>query len=64
MDLKVIDNFLPENEFQMLVNNTINRNDGGQIPLRVVSNVENWEKETNDYWSWYMINMVYSFDEP
>ena len=64
MDLKVIDNFLPENDFQMLVNNTINRNDGGQIPLRVVSNVENWEKETNDYWSWYMINMVYSFDEP
>ena len=64
MDLKVIDNFLPENDFQMLVNNTINRNDGGQIPLRVVSTVENWEKETNDYWSWYMINMVYSFDEP
>ena len=43
MDLKVIDNFLPENDFQMLVNNTINRNDGGQIPLRVVSTVENWE---------------------
>ena len=64
MDLKVIDNFLPENDFQMLVNNTINRNDGGQIPLRVVSNVENWEKETNDYWSWYMINLVYSMDEP
>ena len=65
MDLKVIDNFLSENDFQMLVNNTINRNDGGQIPLRVVSNVENWKKEeTEDYWSWYMINMVYTRDSP
>ena len=65
MDLKVIDNFLSENDFQMLVNNTINRNDGGQIPLRVVSNVENWKKEeTEDYWSWYMINMVYIKDSP
>ena len=65
MDLKVIDNFLSENDFQMLVNNTINRNDGGQIPLRVVSNVENWKKEeTEDYWSWYMSNMVYIKDSP
>ena len=64
MDSKVIDDFLPVNEFEMLVNNTINRNDGHQIPLRVVSNVANWEKETDDYWSWYMINLVYSMDEP
>ena len=63
MDLKVIDNFLPENEFQMLVNNTINRNDGGQIPLRVVPNVENFGA-IEENWSWYMINLVYSMDEP
>ena len=65
MDIKIIDNFLPENEFQLLVNNTINRNDGHQVPFRVVSNVENWQKEeTEDYWSWYMINMVYLMDAP
>ena len=65
MDLKIIDNFLPEDEFQLLVNNTINRNDGHQVPFRVVSNVENWQKEeTEDYWSWYMINMVYLMDAP
>ena len=65
MDIKIIDNFLPENEFELLVNNTINRNDGHQIPFRVVSNVENYQKkETEDYWSWYLINMVYLMDTP
>ena len=65
MVIKIIDDFLPENEFELLVNNTINRNDGHQTPFRVVSNVENWQKkETDDYWSWYMINMVYSMDSP
>ena len=42
MVIKIIDDFLPENEFELLVNNTINRNDGHQTPFRVVSNVENW----------------------
>ena len=38
MDLKVIDNFLNENDFNMLINNTIGRNDGQQVQFRVVSN--------------------------
>ena len=64
MDLKIIDNFLSENHFQMLVNNTINRNDGNQIQFRVVSNVENVGFGSDDYWSWYMIHMVYARDVP
>ena len=64
MDLKIIDNFLSENHFQMLVNNTINRNDGNQIQFRIVSNVENVGSGSDDYWSWYMIHMVYAKDVP
>ena len=63
MDLKVIDNFLHENDFEMLVNNTINRNDGRQIQFRVVSNVENFGA-IEENWSWYMINMLYLKDTP
>ena len=63
MDIKIIDNFLSENEFQLLVNNTINRNDGHQVPFRVVSNVENFGA-IEENWSWYMINMLYSTDTP
>ena len=48
----------------MLVNNTINRNDGNQIQFRVVSNVENVGFGSDDYWSWYMIHMVYAKDVP
>ena len=63
MDLKVIDNFLHKNDFEMLVNNTINRNDGHQIQFRVVSNVENFGA-IEENWSWYMINMLYLKDTP
>ena len=63
MDLNIIDNFLPENEFEMLVNNTIGRNDGKQVQFRVVSNVENFGA-AQEYWSWYMIHMVYLNDAP
>ena len=74
MDLKVIDNFLSENEFNLLVSNTIGRNDGQQVQFRVVSNVENYEfsppagflpfSAAEENWSWYMINMVYLMDAP
>ena len=64
MDLKVIDNFLNENDFNMLINNTIGRNDGQQVQFRVVSNVENFGAKNQEYWSWYMINMIYLMDEP
>ena len=63
MELKVIDNFLPENEFNMLVSNIIGRNDGKQVQFRVVSNVENFGA-IEENWSWYMINMVYLMDAP
>ena len=63
MDLKVIDNFLNENDFNMLINNTIGRNDGQQVQFRVVSNVENFGA-IEENWSWYMINMIYSMDAP
>ena len=63
MDLKVIDNFLHKNDFEMLVNNTINRNDGHQIQFRIVSNVENFGA-IEENWSWYMINMLYLKDTP
>ena len=63
MDLKVIDNFLNENDFNMLISNTIGRNDGQQVQFRVVSNVENFGA-IEENWSWYMINMIYSMDAP
>ena len=64
MDLKIIDNFLDENEFNILVNNTISRSDGHQTQFRVVSNVENFGSDSEDYWSWYMIHMIYANDIP
>ena len=42
MDLKVIDNFLNENDFNMLINNTIGRNDGKQSEFRIVTDVGNF----------------------
>ena len=64
MDLNIIDNFLTENDFNMLVDNTVNRNDGQQVEFRVVSNVENFGSGVEEYWSWYMIYMIYSMDAP
>ena len=61
MVLKIIDNFLDENEFIILVINTISRSDGHQTQFRVVSNVENFGSNSEDYWSWYMIHMIYLF---
>ena len=63
MDLKIIDNFLTDNDFNLLVSNTIGRNDGQQVQFRVVSNVENFGA-IEENWSWYMINMVYLMDAP
>ena len=63
MDLKIIDNFLTDNDFNLLVSNTIGRNDGQQVQFRVVSNVENFGA-IEENWSWYMINMLYSTDTP
>ena len=63
MDLKIIDNFLTDNDFNLLVSNTIGRNDGQQVQFRVVSNVENFGA-IQENWSWYMINMVYLMDAP
>ena len=63
MDLKIIDNFLTDNDFNLLVSNTIGRNDGHQVQFRVVSNVENFGA-IEENWSWYMINMIYSMDAP
>ena len=63
MDLKIIDNFLTDNDFNLLVNNTVGRNDGHQVQFRVVSNVENFGA-IEENWSWYMINMLYSTDTP
>ena len=63
MDLKIIDNFLTDNDFNLLVSNTIGRNDGHQVQFRVVSNVENFGA-IEENWSWYMINMLYSMDTP
>jgi hypothetical protein len=63
MDLKIIDNFLTDNDFNLLVSNTVGRNDGHQVQFRVVSNVENFGA-IEENWSWYMINMLYSMDTP
>ena len=57
MDIKVIDNFLSESEFQILRKNTIERED---LQFTFVSDVENVGSGSDDYWSWYMIHMVYS----
>ena len=50
MDLKVIDNFLNENDFNMLINNTIGRNDGKQSEFRIVTDVGNFGVHSEDYW--------------
>ena len=63
MYLKIIDNFLTDNDFNLLVSNTVGRNDGHQVQFRVVSNVENFGA-IEENWSWYMINMLYSTDTP
>ena len=63
MDLKIIDNFLTDNDFNLLVSNTVGRNDGHQVQFRVVSNDENFGA-IEENWSWYMINMLYSTDTP
>ena len=57
MDIKVIDNFLSESEFQILRKNTIERED---LQLTFVSNINNLSTNSEDYWSWYLIHMVYS----
>ena len=64
MDLKIIDNFLDVSEFSTLINNTIGRSDGHQTEFRVVSNVENFGVREEDYWSWYMVHMIYCHDMP
>ena len=64
MDLKIIDNFLDVSEFSTLINITIGRSDGHQTEFRVVSNVENFGVREEDYWSWYLVNMIYYEDIP
>ena len=57
MDIKVIDNFLSQSEFEIICKNTIERED---LQFTFVSNVENVGSGNDDYWSWYLIHMVYS----
>ena len=57
MDIKVIDNFLSQNEFEIVLKNTIERED---LQLTFVSNINNLSTNSEDYWSWYLIHMVYS----
>ena len=61
MELKIIDNFLPEKEFQTLVNAITGISPA--IDFRIVSAVED-ASGSEDYWSWYMIHMVYAMDMP
>ena len=57
MDIKVIDNFLTQSEFEIICKNTIERED---LQLTFVSNINNLRTNSEDYWSWYLIHMVYS----
>ena len=57
MDIKVIDNFLSQSEFEIILKNTIERED---LQFTFVSDVENVGSGSDDYWSWYLIHMVYS----
>ena len=57
MDIKVIDNFLSQSEFEIICKNTIERED---LQFTFLSNVENVGSGSDDYWSWYLIHMVYS----
>jgi len=61
MELKIIDNFLPEKEFQTLVNAITGISPS--INFRIVTAVED-ASGSEDYWSWYMIHMVYAMDMP
>ena len=61
MELKIIDNFLPEKEFQKLVNAITGISPA--IDFRIVTAVED-ASGSEDYWSWYMIHMVYAMDMP
>ena len=62
MDLKIIDNFLPDNEFKILVDAITGVSPA--IDFRIVSTVEDSSLGIEDYWSWYMIHMIYSMDMP
>jgi len=64
MDLKIIDNFFSENEFNVLLKNTIEP--CAQTSFIIESNVEDVirKKENEEYWSWYMIHPVYRRDIP
>jgi len=63
MDVKIIDNFLPEEEFKGLQNSLINND---QFPLYIQnsvaydSNIEEWNK---NYWNWYATHIVYANDQ-
>ena len=39
MELKIIDNFLDENDFNTLINNTIGQKEGNQSQFRIVTDV-------------------------
>ena len=63
MDVKIIDNFLPEEEFEGLQNSIINNDN---FPLYIQhsvayeSNNEEWKKK---YWNWYATHIVYDNDQ-
>ena len=56
---------LSDNDFYLLKRNTIEIQDGPQIPFEIVTDVEGTSpQQVKDYWSWYMINMIYEMDAP
>ena len=63
MDVEIIDNFLPEEEFKGLQNSLINND---QFPLYIQHSVaydespEQWKKK---YWNWYATHIVYDNDQ-
>ena len=63
MEVKIIDNFLPEEEFKGLQNSLINND---QFPLYIQHSVaydespEQWMKK---YWNWYATHIVYDNDQ-
>ena len=64
MELKIIDNFLDENDFNTLINNTIGQKEGNQSEFRIVTDVGNLGVHSENYWSWYMVHMIYCHDMP
>ena len=64
MELKIIDNFLDENDFNTLINNTIGQKEGNQSQFRIVTDVGNLGVHSENYWSWYMVHMIYCHDAP